>query len=418
MKRPDKTNENRSTPCNDKTVKVELEVPGVKINLTKEIIIVDNIREINMITWFRDLEQIAEQNKWSEEQLLEILPYLVTDKKAENVHTYNTYEEVKKQTLLIAYPKDASLTILKILEKTRQIDFTTIEEYHEAIKINLEIYLLNTKCPKAEIDRRTEEFFLNGLGRYTADYLIRNKYKNFKEKLEDLNRIETEIKTKVEQKEREWAYNNTRRVQDRYRERLDEGYSKWCKYHKSKTHNTEECFKLARRDEERRSRNYTKTTTSQNDNYVMCEPRDDTKSIEIRVHFDKWSEKAILDTGSNRNYISETVVKEWKLKVQEDQKITTIYGNSTESVSKYSTTQICKIEGSKRTYNIKFYVLESLPVPMILGNEFLINNDVVLNLKNRLIMIGDEVIRFEQDENDARDLDSVFYDRVCLGLTK
>ncbi|KAF9762569.1 hypothetical protein NGRA_1920 [Nosema granulosis] len=146
-------------------------------------------------------------------------------------------------------------------------------------------------------------------------------------------------------------------------------------------HNTEECFKLARRDEERRSRNRTKTTTSQNDNYVMCEPRDDTKSIEVRVHLDKMSDTAILDTGSNRNYISETVVKEWKLNVQEDQKITTIYGNSTESVSKYSTTQRCKIEGSKRTYNIKFYVLKSLPVPMILGNEFLINNDIVLNLK-------------------------------------
>ncbi|KAF9762570.1 hypothetical protein NGRA_1921 [Nosema granulosis] len=79
MKRPEKTNENRSTHCNNKTVKVELEIPGVKINLTKEIIIVDNIRKINMITWFRDLDQIAGQNKWSEEQLLEILPYLVSD---------------------------------------------------------------------------------------------------------------------------------------------------------------------------------------------------------------------------------------------------------------------------------------------------------------------------------------------------
>ncbi|KAF9760629.1 hypothetical protein NGRA_3078, partial [Nosema granulosis] len=192
----EKNETKNASNSNQKTVKVELEIPGVKINITKEIIIIDALKETNMIEWFRELEQISEQNKWTEQQLLEILPYIIIDKKIDTVSHLSSYEDFKKHALLVAYPKESSLTVLRILDKTKQAEFYTVEEYHDFIKRKLEIYMLNIKCPKTEIERRTEEYFFNGLGSYTADYLIKNKYKNFKEKLEDLMRIENELKTK------------------------------------------------------------------------------------------------------------------------------------------------------------------------------------------------------------------------------
>ncbi|KAF9761226.1 hypothetical protein NGRA_2782 [Nosema granulosis] len=101
-----------------------------------------------MIEWFRDLEQISEQNKLTEQQLLEILPYIIIDKKMDVVSHLSSYEDFKKHTLLVTYPKESSLTVLRILDKTKQTEFYTIEEYYDFIKMKLEIYMLNIKCPK------------------------------------------------------------------------------------------------------------------------------------------------------------------------------------------------------------------------------------------------------------------------------
>ncbi|KAF9761552.1 hypothetical protein NGRA_2562 [Nosema granulosis] len=124
-----------------------------------------------------------------------------------------------------------------------------MEEYYEFIKKHLEIYLINTKCPKTEVEKRTEEYFFNGLGENTIDYLLKHRYKNFKEKVEDLLRIETELTSRIKILQEEHSNNqhSKKTVDDTYTYKTEYTATKgtkWGKYHKSLGHDTEECLKL------------------------------------------------------------------------------------------------------------------------------------------------------------------------------
>ncbi|KAF9760630.1 Transposon Tf2-9 polyprotein [Nosema granulosis] len=204
----------------------------------------------------------------------------------------------------------------------------------------------------------------------------------------------------------------------------DRGHAnKWCNHHKSKGHNTNECFKIKQKDEIYNGRDkrqaYNLTDKRSNDNYLMCEPQNTARALEITLKIENGStQTALIDTGSNRNYISEKLAEELGLKLQEDKEITTIYGNSTESSTRQSVIIKCELDSVQEAFTVKFYVLKLLHVSIILGNEFLLNNDVVINLKRGFMNIRESTVSFNYYEKEECDLDTIFYDRVCLGLAK
>ncbi|KAF9761550.1 hypothetical protein NGRA_2561 [Nosema granulosis] len=152
--------------------------------------------------------------------------------------------------------------------------------------------------------------------------------------------------------------------------------------------------------------------------FVICEPRNETNVLEVEVLLeDKDRVRAIVDTGSTRNHVSQSLVEELGRQPLEDETVTTVFGNSTESKTNRSIQINCPFNNTKRRpFSVKFYVLQNLPIPMILGNEFLANNDVIINLMQGTLLIKEEVVPLKGYSNPGNEIDAIFYDRICLGL--
>lgn len=99
-----------------------------------------------------------------------------------------------------------------------------------------------------------------------------------------------------------------------------------------------------------------------------------------------------IDSGASKSFIGKHTAEKLGLTFIEEEEITTIFGNSNTEVTRNTVDVEIKIEGLERLLKENLYILDSLPEAILLGNEFLFNNELVLDYKNRVVMISDKMI--------------------------
>ncbi|KAF9754366.1 hypothetical protein NGRA_3350 [Nosema granulosis] len=166
----------------------------------------------------------------------------------------------------------------------------------------------------------------------------------------------------------------------------------YCKYHKTSNHGTEECRALARK-------NNGTQRDSRPQNFVLKEPRCETKLLQINGIIGETETKFTIDTGATNNFISETIVNKYHLRTTETEPSEVTYGNGQTSQStKCVHTSIKQLGIKTMNKAITFVVIKNLPEETILGNNFLKDNKAIINFDNSTLQLDDTILPLNNQE--------------------
>ncbi|KAG0435458.1 hypothetical protein DMUE_4726 [Dictyocoela muelleri] len=119
---------------------------------------------------------------------------------------------------------------------------------------------------------------------------------------------------------------------------------------------------------------------------------------------------AIVDTGSNFSLISKQTFE--KLGISQTPidvvKLQTASKEIIQSTSKIKS-HITFNEIQNANFNIEMLIVDKLPVEMILGNDFLLNNEAIINFTEQNIQLSGLIVNFEsknklKNKNDNKTL--------------
>ncbi|MGL5899968.1 MAG: reverse transcriptase domain-containing protein, partial [Lactobacillaceae bacterium] len=191
-----------------------------------------------------------------------------------------------------------------------------------------------------------------------------------------------------------------------------QSFSKWCKHHKTTSHQTKDCVlnktKLNRKESEG---NYKEKFTKSM--IINVSQTNNSLGIMVDTMIENEKFKALIDTGSDENYLSEKIADKLNLKQIETRPLNIVFGSGyRKSVNKKIEVEL-KINNEK--YYIEMYVLKELPVDVILGANFLLANSCQIDYEKRIITIGNNNV--VPIINNKKSLDEIMDDRLCERLS-
>ncbi|KAG0428306.1 hypothetical protein DMUE_5837, partial [Dictyocoela muelleri] len=150
---------------------------------------------------------------------------------------------------------------------------------------------------------------------------------------------------------------------------------KFCRYHKTHTHNDEECralYKKSKRNAE----------PDKKQNYAIHERIPKIKNIETDITVEGKNFSAIIDTGACDNFVSESLSEGLNIetKVLTTPREIELADGSKRTISKETSISFQLFGDTNTTYTSKFLILPRTATTMILGMPFLSENKCVINL--------------------------------------
>ncbi|KAG0435960.1 Retrovirus-related Pol polyprotein from transposon 17.6, partial [Dictyocoela muelleri] len=404
-----KDNENTNKNLEKEYLEITVHVEGTDIELKDKIEYVKDIKSINIEKWLSKFEEISIKKNWNWVQSKEIISHLIKDDTIDkNEIIKGSFENLKLNLMKNFSYEDSGISALISLEKVKQINFVNIEDYFEDIKKCVDDYAICEKIGKKEKDRRIRDGFIKGLGEYTDFEICKQNLHDIKEILEYLTRLEKKLISRT--RNLKFEGKNDKKINY---EKLEIKKSKWCQFHRSKSHNKDECFENNNHNSNKNNNNFKK----KDDNFILKEPDIQRKSLEVEGSINDKNIIFTIDTGASRNYIQKDYVKKLKLPYYETSPIKTIFGNNNSESSDKIVECKLKFGRNNKKFNVYFYILNDLPVDVILGNEFLIPNKCILDLVKLKIWIdNDKISMVGSDENDqeSTELDKILSEKLNI----
>ncbi|KAF9761302.1 Transposon Tf2-6 polyprotein [Nosema granulosis] len=313
------------------------------------------------------------------------------------------------------YPPEEERLYKKRLQNVYQINYVTIQEYYDELKLNVDILRSITKMKDSEVKTLFNESFYNGLGKYTFGRVIELEFADFEDCFQYLQTIETKVK--VRSKEMNESRNITNQKQQgttfHHSMTFRNTGTKFCKLHKQCNHSTEECYNKYDKDFYKKN-NITHNKNEQN--YLIKERVNNPSRTAMLGKINDRDVELRLDCGASRSFIRKDTVIKLGLILKEATEITTVFGNGHTEHTNQSVDLEIRLESINVSILESLYVLERLPEDILLGNDFLFNNEIVLDYKNRVILVQNKPIAMIGRENIHPDeMDKILYERVlCI----
>ncbi|KAF9761712.1 hypothetical protein NGRA_2437 [Nosema granulosis] len=126
-----------------------------------------------------------------------------------------------------------------------------------------------------------------------------------------------------------------------------------------------------------------------------------------------------IDSGATKSFIGKETVKALGLTVIEAAQITNVFGNGHTEKTRETVEVEIQLKGIQRLIKENLYVLDHLPEAILLGNEFLFNNELLLDYKNRVVVIDEKVIPMIGKETiNPDEMDRILCERLlCIEET-
>ncbi|KAF9756154.1 Retrovirus-related Pol polyprotein from transposon opus [Nosema granulosis] len=254
--------------------------------------------------------------------------------------------------------------------------------------------------------------FFNGLGKYTYGKVLEQDFEYFEDCLEFLKKLETKIKVRSREFSEVQArptFPENKKVNNQYNTRRVG--NKFCKLHKECNHTTEECTRY-----DKDFYNKVENKKKEESNYLIREVINHPSNTAIMGTIKRKELELRIDSGASKSFIGRETVKALNLTIIEVTQITTVFGNGhTEKTNRTVDVEI-QLKGIGRKIKESLYILDHPPETILLGNEFLFNNELVLDYKNRIILIDENVIPMIGKETiNPDDMDRILYERLlCI----
>ncbi|KAG0435534.1 hypothetical protein DMUE_4686 [Dictyocoela muelleri] len=231
---------------------------------------------------------------------------------------------------------------LQALNDTKQITFLTIKDYFKQIKrIVKEIANCKKWCGN-EINVLLESKFIENLTAETKIKMIESEKNDIQDIIEYITNIENVVANfKNNIKGEPSQILNFKKVHDK------NFNQKYCKFHKSKTHNTNECYSIK------------KNPTNHKNNFIVKNNNKSLSLLYVNAEVQDVKIDVIVDTGSNYSLISKKTFE--KLSISETKidiiKLQTASNEIIKSTGKIKT-QITFNELKNANFNIELLIID------------------------------------------------------------
>ncbi|KAG0420263.1 Transposon Tf2-9 polyprotein, partial [Dictyocoela roeselum] len=395
------------------------EITGLR--LLHKINILSSIHDQDVILWSHTFRELARMCNWSVNAQIEVLRQIVGMNIQFTIGAPNDVDSYINTILRQKYNNDTAYKYYERLSTIRQRNFYTIRKYMKEIEDNCGKLAICLNWDDQTRNLKIHETFFNGLeirtklelSKYLPQNLdsVRNSIITTENMLMELLARDIGNDTKVEASPDHSKYHI---VKDKYSHNENKNRNRnnkqiYCTFHRSYTHSDSECKAQSKSKQSNKQKNHHKFEDSKHHNNMILslqEPNPIPRPIIIPVKIQDKEYHALLDTGSIHNYISKRSFDE-----QENYEIINAQKRTVELANGFKTNTDTLIslrfslyEDDNTLLKDRFYVLEGLNYPFILGMEFIQKNKIILDTKNNLINI--DGCEYELDHNEGKGTDN------------
>ncbi|KAG0438898.1 Retrovirus-related Pol polyprotein from transposon [Dictyocoela muelleri] len=374
------------------TFEYKNDLTGLK--MLHKINILSSIEQQDVLSWTCAFREISRVCGWSLEAQIDVLKHIVSIEIQYKIGPPNEPNSYLNLLLKQKYNDETSYKYHERLMSFRQSNFITIRKYLSEIEINCQKIGICLGWDNQLVVQKVHEVFFNGLANETKLELSKYFKKDFKSIYESILTTECMLIENLNKEVMKYGneYDTDTFQSQNERKYKEKGFSpkhpvqrKFCSYHKSHSHNDVECRARKQKDKKEYVDNSDKKLMS------LQEPKPVARTIHIPITYNDKEYKAILDTGSELNYVSnEIIIENDKAIINETGTKTIELANGTcTKTSSYIEDYITVFNDQRLKIKEKFYSLSGLNYPFLLGMEFILKNNIVLDVKNQIIKIDD-----------------------------
>ncbi|KAG0429266.1 hypothetical protein DMUE_5752, partial [Dictyocoela muelleri] len=276
-------------------------------------------------------------------------------------------EKAFKELLLVKYPIQSNFRYQRFLKGLKLENFYSVSNYKYAIDEVLKRMKIHKGYSKLEFKRLSEEFFIDGIPDNILTKFISEGQKNYSQIFERISDTEMFILSRI-------APNGTEKLLETQHDK------KWCKYHKSITHNDKDCV----------IQNNMKSNNKNKINNIK-------DYFNLPYLYIKNNEgdllKVLIDTGSTSSFINFKFLlkNRWSFENKNKSIITSATGQTKGTQGIFN----CIFENTltKSTFKLNLKVIDDLEENLIIGNDFLTDNSVNMDLGNMSLKIDNNFLK-------------------------
>ena len=357
----------------------------------------DDIEQQDIITWKETILNLSKTCTWNEIQLFTVLKNSISPKYWNIIKNSQTSECIFKAIFAHVFDPSTLNPLYNKLNRTVQTDFETIKDYYK------EIHQIHTEIGYARGDDeekiivRTHESFYTNLHYITKLEMQRQGIEKAKDIFDRIQKVEEMIFEQLNHLKFHYGNYNEQNHTDR---RTND--QKFCHYHMTRTHNSEECKALKRNKDQRKPKHNDK-------NNLIQETTHPVEPLNTTIYIRNKKVTAILDTGASGNYLSKNTAEKLGIPLKKlDPYKTVILGNGTPCQLEYEATADVQIQNCLyATFKAKFEIINSEKEIALLGMSFLHENNCKIDLKEGTFTVGRQEFEIngpEYERNFDKDL--------------
>lgn len=394
-----------------------------------------DIRKVDLLQWIDKFNAEISKGELTEVQTLKLLQVLLPYDIYEKIKGYSSATDQLKELIQLSIKPHLLQTYYTKLNGIKQGHYTRIQDYFLDIEKQSRIITIARQEGDGQKIHTMESAFFMNLEPFTAIHLQSHKLSNIHDAMEKLVDLENSIIARVEiegiKRNHQIIKNNKygkqiRDVDEKSKYKSEKGKfrpkgyqsGKWCNYHKTKSHNDSEC-------------NFQKTNKSEKNpkprdersNAIIMNKKEIQPVLKANIKAGTPEINALFDTGSSVSLI------DYNLCIANELKIENVDSNLKGEVFAANGHKIDVI--GKVQLNVKFpsipstefkiecLVTKNLEQNLIIGMDFLEEQETIINLRDGTITINNSAVELPSNsQNDSMDQEariklSTFY-TSCL----
>jgi hypothetical protein len=369
-------------------------------------------------------------NNYTTEQARNVLRVVVDEQYHSIFLEKHTNETMLDALCKKAFPSKDFQIYHNQLQTMKITSFSSFSEFDSEFRRNVEF--ANSCLDKSEelTTREIKLMFMNGLER-------KHRFSIMNQGLEDLESIRDFLKRfeefanneentfnksmntkKLQRNSNSNNYNNGDYVNKRRDSNIyDNGditakaksQNKWCSFHRSKFHNTDECMTL---------KNKKNKDDNETNNLIIRE--EDTKNIDVSItgKLEGTEVSILLDTGSKLSFISDKCLERTGKHPEIYETPVTIQtaNGEIEKIEKSVEMNINIPQIPECNLPVRLHMLKKLPVDINVGTEFMSANNVVIDFNKGLVSIKGIILDITQNSLNPvnNEFEKLILDKVMI----
>lgn len=370
--------EEEKKPQEGRKMTVKYTIPETHVEGLHELFYIEDLYNINIITWVEEFKYIAGICNWSETTRLSIVKTLIGSGNTSKLPRATTSERMLNNLIEVQFKEYDATRYLKRLNSIKQANYYTIDEYLKEIRKVSTEYQYCTGISNTEVDKKVEETFLANLHSKTEIKMIELQAFKVQDILKLIRQVERQLLTQVAN------YTPTKEKLDYKKSRSNKPISnKWCENHKMKSHNTSECY-----------------LNKKKDSAATIEESNADNNIKLKAKIINKEITTILDTGATKCFISRKLIDKLELKPKDSTTLVVKSAFNEEMTIKTKiNTEISFLQIPRKEFKVELFIVTNLSSDIILGLDFIKENCIVIDYFDYTIRIGDSIVEMEDTKS-------------------